>query len=267
VKITKGSKDSRSTFPERILLHFSRDPSSSDCEAARETCNPNSALLKLCAAFPNFMTSFAGKDVLDFGCGLGYQVVALAKNNAKHVVGIESNARRLNEARNLALQAGVTDRVEFAANLEDRFRSRFDLVISQNSMEHYPDPLATLREMKTALKRQGTLLITFGPPWYAPEGSHMHFFTTLPWVNILFNERTVMRVRAHFRNDGATRYEDVESGLNKMTVAKFERIVTACGMKVRGKKYDCVKRLNALGKIPILRELFINNISCQLQPN
>jgi SAM-dependent methyltransferase len=258
-------KETRSKFPERLLLYLSRDPRSCDCEAARETCRLNTALLRLCTAFPNFMTSFVGKDVLDFGCGLGYQVVALAKNNARYVVGIEINERRRNEARNLALQAGVIDQVEFAARLEDRFRSRFDLVISQNSMEHYLDPLATLSEMKTALKPQGRLLITFGPPWYAPEGSHMHFFTTLPWVNILFDEKTVMSVRAHFRNDGATQYEDVEAGLNKMTVAKFEHIVTASGMKMRAKKYQCVKGMDLLGKIPVVRELFINNISCQLE--
>jgi SAM-dependent methyltransferase len=129
--------------------------------------------------------------------------------------------------------------VEFTDKLEDRFKNRFDIVISQNSMEHFEDPIVIsqnsmehfedpvkiLDEMKSALNQDGKILITFAPPWFAPYGSHMHFFCKVPWINILFSERTVMKVRSNFRSDGATKYEEVESGLNKMTVTKFERIV------------------------------------------
>jgi hypothetical protein len=132
-------------------------------------------------------------------------------------------------------------------------------------MEHYSEPRVILEEMKSALKPGGTILITFGPPWFAPYGSHMHFFTTMPWLNLLFSERTVMNVRAHFRGDAATRYEDVEFGLNKMSVAKFERIAAETGLKISQRKYECIKGLDFLGKIPRARELFINNISCALK--
>lgn len=40
-----------------------------------------------------------------------------------------------------------------------------------------------------------SLLITFGCPWLSPYGSHMHFFTKMPWINVFFSETTVMRVR------------------------------------------------------------------------
>ena len=73
-----------------------------------------------------------------------------------------------------------------------------------------------------------------------------------------------MNVRRHFRDDGAVRYEDVELGLNKMTVRKFEEIIKALNLTLAYKRYDCVKGLNFLGKIPGLRELFINCISCVL---
>ncbi len=64
------------------------------------------------------------------------------------------------------------------------------------------------------------------------------------------------------KNGGqVTRYEEVEGGLNKMSVAKFERLIRECGLRVDYKRYDCVKGINFMGKIPLLRELFVNNIS------
>lgn len=107
-------------------------------------------------------------------------------------------------------------------------------------------------------------MITFGCPWFSPYGSHMHFFCKLPWVNLIFPERTVMRVRSLYRNDGAMRYEDVESGLNKMSVAKFERIIANAGMRVLFRRYTGVKGYDFLTRLPVLRELFVNRIDCAL---
>lgn len=119
--------------------------------------------------------------------------------------------------------------------------------------------------MKSALNQNGMIFITFGPPWLAPYGSHTQFFTPLPWVNILFSENTVMRVRNNFRNDGAKRYADAEGGLNKMTISGFERIIARSCMKMQYRRYDSLKRLNLLGHLPIVRELFINQVNCILR--
>jgi SAM-dependent methyltransferase len=143
-------------------------------------------------------------------------------------------------------------------------RGQFDVVISQDSFEHFPEPDAVLHEMSLLLNRSGVLLITFGPPWFAPYGSHMHFFCKVPWINLLFSEEVVMRARSRFKSDGASTYEEVESGLNKMTIRKFESIVSSCNLKVTYRKYECVKGLNWLSRIPLARELFINHVSVVL---
>lgn len=70
-----------------------------------------------------------------------------------------------------------------------------------------------------------------------------------------------MKVRSRFRSDGATKYEDVESGLNKMTIAKFERIIMSSNLKIEFKSYKCIKGINVLSKVPFLREYFINHVS------
>ena len=60
---------------------------------------------------------------------------------------------------------------------------------------HFGDPAGVLDLMRGLVNVQGRLMITFGPPWLAPYGAHMHFFTKLPWVHLLFSEQTVLRVR------------------------------------------------------------------------
>lgn len=145
--------------------------------------------------------------------------------------------------------------------LSPAMRGQFDFVISQNSFEHFSDPVATLDEMASLLSQTGELLISFGPPWFAPYGSHMHFFCKLPWINLLFPEKTVMNVRGRFRNDGARTYEEVESGLNRMTVRKFEAIALHSGLNITYRDYECVKGIQLFARIPLLRELFINHIT------
>jgi hypothetical protein len=93
----------------------------------------------------------------------------------------------------------------------------------------------------------------------------MYYFCKVPWVNLLFPERTVMKVRASYRNDGATRYEEVESGLNRMSVSRFEKIVAASGLAMEQRTYSCVRGINWLGTVPVARELFTNNVSCVLR--
>lgn len=250
---------------ERILLMLSRDPGGSDYAGtdAHDEWNLDNALEFLTTAFPGFEQRIEGKRVLDFGCGLGWQSVALARRGAARVVGVEINPAWRKEARALAEQAGVADRVEFVERIGEGVRGQFDIAFSQSSFEHFGDPVAILNEMKSALRPGGSLFITFYGPWLSPYGAHMHFFTKVPWVNLWFSEKTVLKVRSRFRDDGATRYEEITGGLNKMTVAKFERIAAESGLEVRYRHYRCVRGVNFLARVPVVRELFINVVSCE----
>lgn len=249
-------------FAEKLLLSLSRKPGSDDYQTSGVEWNIDDALSLLSSAFPDFMNKIKNKKILDFGCGEGYQSVAMASNGAKYVLGIDASQKAIKKARDLAIKHGYKHQAEFKEKLEESLKGSFDIIISQNSMEHFTAPVAVINGMKSALNQDGRIMLTFACPWFAPYGSHMHFFTKVPWVNILFSEKTVMKVRTYFRDDGATKYEEVESGLNKMTVKKFERIISDNDLEVVYKKYDCAKGINFLGKIPLIRELFINRISC-----
>ena len=94
----------------------------------------------------------------------------------------------------------------------------------------------------------------------------MHFFTRVPWVHLLFPESVVMRVRSRFRADGARKYEEVEGGLNRMSVRRFLRVMSEAGFRVVRVEYRCIRRWDWLSRVPLLRELFINRVSCIATP-
>jgi SAM-dependent methyltransferase len=250
----------------RILTLLSKDPGEEVKVLQGTRWTTEDALQVLTDAFPGFRERVPGKSFLDFGCGYGYQSVALALAGARRVVGVDINTEALERGRRLAADEGVDDRVTFLETIEPHLDGPFDYVVSQNSMEHFQEPIRVLLSLRDALEPQGKVLVRFTTPWLSPWGSHMQFFTPIPWVNVLFSEATVMEVRSRFRDDGAKRYEDVEFGLNKMTINRFEDLVASAGFRFDHRRYLCVKGLNILGRFPGVREFFINEVVAELAP-
>jgi SAM-dependent methyltransferase len=218
---------------------------------------PQDPLEDLRRAFPNLEALLRGRDVLDFGCGFGDQSGAIAREFKARVTGLDTHLGFLAAARER-----YGDIARFTDELND---AKFDVVLSHDAMEHYDDPAVALRTMVSALRPRGFILMMFGPPWWAPYGAHMRFFCPIPWVQLWFSERTIMAVRSRYRRDGAKRYEDVESGINKMSLAKFERIIRQSGLSVLQRRYFGVKKIEVLTKIPLMRELTTNVVAAILQ--
>lgn len=250
---------------ERILLSLSRAPELSDYSSGYDETTPENALNLLSRVFPDFNTIVSGKRVVDFGCGVGNQSIALSKKHGCSVVGVDSNRSTLEKAVKNAIAHDISPKnLSFVDKITLDMENNFDVVISHNSFEHFENPSKVLNAMRSLLNDSGLILLTFGPPWLAPYGSHMNFFCKVPWVNVIFPENVVLKVRDSFRNDGAKRYEDVESGLNRMTITKFEHIVSSSNLRIDHRNYECVKGFNLLGKLPILREYSINHVTAIL---
>jgi SAM-dependent methyltransferase len=250
---------------EKILSAFSRPVDAADCiPAAKDKHNLENGLDDLFDAFPSLRSEIANKNVLDYGCGPGWQSVCLARLDTKRVVGIDIGLSRIEHAREIAGRFNVAHKTEMHVGWQESLSGQFDIVISKDSFEHYQNPEIALEEMKKALRPGGKLFIVFSWPWYSPLGSHMQVFTLIPWVNLLFSEQTVMRVRSRYRSDGAIRYEDVESGLNKMTVKRFENIIRASGLCVESIFLKGFKQWHFFTKVPLLRELLTQQVGCIL---
>jgi hypothetical protein len=176
------------------------------------------------------------------------------------VWGIEVNEQSILESRKKVAQHDLSNKIRVERELQPNLQA--DIIISQNSFEHFLEAEAILNQMVQSLAQDGRIYVTFAPPWYAPWGAHMFFFCRVPWVQLLFSELTVMEARSQFRSDGARTYR--KAGLAQMSVATFLRIVRRSGLRVVSTRYDCVRGLSWLQHVPVLRELFINRVSCVL---
>lgn len=253
---------------ERILLSLSRPPQSDDYLSSDDGMHVDNALDLLLAQFGRgILDEIRGKDVLDCGCGYGKHAVAYLRSGARHVTAVDIGPDNIAHTRALAEEQGLASRV--SAVLADAARlelepDSIDTVVSVNTFEHFMDAEGVLSCCRRPLRRGGKFVITFGPPWLHPYGSHMHFFTKLPWVHLLFPERVVMGVRANFRDDGATRYGDVEGGLGRMTVRRFEELSRKAGYAVERLDLRAIKGIDVLTWLPVLRELLTNRVNCIL---
>ena len=168
---------------------------------------------------PDVWEEFRGKTVLDFGCGDGKEAVEIARHGAARVVGIDIRPDLLDNAAARARAASVESICEFGTSTT----GKFDIVLSVDSMEHFPDPARELELMADLLAPNGYVLMSFGPPWLHPLGHHFPLF---PWAHLVFTERSLMEWRARFKKDGARKFNECLGGLNQMTIGKFERLVT-----------------------------------------
>jgi SAM-dependent methyltransferase len=174
---------------------------------------------------PGVWDAIRGRTVVDFGCGDGGDAVEMVRRGAAAVVGVDIQPRMLEAARANAERAGVADRCRFV----ERYDGRADVIVSLDAFEHFADPAEMLRLMHGMLAPGGVVLVSFGPTWYHPLGGHL--FSVFPWAHLVFTERALIRWRADFKTDGATRFGEVAGGLNQMTVRRFERLVAASPLR------------------------------------
>lgn len=121
--------------------------------------------------------------LLDVGFGAGGYLRA-ARDAGWEPFGVDVSAAAVEAARRRGLQAlaGPLERAGFGPDT-------FDAAIAIHSLEHYPDPVLTLREIRRVLKPGGVILVSvpnfngararrLGAKWDGLQiGRHFYFFT------------------------------------------------------------------------------------------
>jgi 2-polyprenyl-3-methyl-5-hydroxy-6-metoxy-1,4-benzoquinol methylase len=249
-------------LPERVLLAFCRPVNAPPLPTPSGTYTLDNALDYALKTVPCLLDLIRSKTVLDYGCGQGYQAVALARSGAARVFGLDINDTWIDSGRSLAASAGVTN-VTFGKSPD---AETYDVIVNLSAIEHFRDPA---REVQNMLKMtRERLVISWAQPWYSPYGTHLDGTTRIPWLNLIFSEKTLMNVRNLYPDgsDGASRFEDVRGGLNKLTVRRFERIIGSVKrFEVEYFRLFGVKRVPLVTKVPVLRELMTSAAACVLR--
>jgi SAM-dependent methyltransferase len=246
----------------KILTRLARSANAEQHSAAQDLQQARASLGPI---MPDWAESVRDKVILDMGSGEGWHALVFGQAGASLVYGIDIEANKIERSRRRATDLGLANKVIFETEIPPAAFGACDIVWSRDGMEHYANPEQVIELMKRCLRPGGQIYISFGPTWFSPYGAHMNYFLPIPWVHLFFSERSIMAVRAQFRNDGAQRYEEVPGGLNRMSVSRFERMIRRCGLRIVSMERRCLRGKNWLGKIPFSRELFINSIFCRLE--
>jgi SAM-dependent methyltransferase len=138
---------------------------------------------------------FAGKVVLDYGCGIGGKTIYYATRGAKLAIGVDfprdhGIALEYAGTKRLPLQFCDLESEAHAVNLED---GSVDVVISSSVFEHLADVPGTLREIGRILKPGGLLLNRWNP-YRTRYGSHLNAALGVPFAHLFFSERDILSV-------------------------------------------------------------------------
>ena len=103
----------------------------------------------------------AGGKVADVGCGHGASSIIIAEGYPNATVhGTDAHDGSIDEARRLAAEAGVDDRVSFAAEPADAIPPEgYDLVTTFDCLHDMGDPVGAARAVHAALGADGTWMI------------------------------------------------------------------------------------------------------------
>ncbi len=189
---------------------------------------------------PAILDRLRHRTVVDFGCGDGDEAIQFARAGASKVIGVDIREECLERARRAAAAAGVAHLCEFTTAAP----GHADVIVSIDAFEHFARPAEILEAMDRLLAPGGEVLVSFGPTWLHPLGGHR--FSVFPWAHLVLSERALIRWRADFSADGATRFGEVAGGLNQMTIRRFERLVEASPFRFA--EFECVpiRRLKRL---------------------
>ena len=128
-----------------------------------------------------------GSVMLDIGCYLGGKTVRwLEKYKAAEIYGVDIDPRFIQIAKNFAIEkkANAYFKVNFAENLEFP-DSYFDVILTEQTLEHVKDIKKVMQECYRVLKQHGLMVVIF-PSFWGPTSHHLDHVTRTPLIHWFF---------------------------------------------------------------------------------
>ncbi len=226
--------------------------------------------------YSNWFGALDGKRVLDIGCGLGGKSVAYAEAGAA-VTGVDLDPVHAAGALAYAKKSGSPIEVVTGDAADLPFlEGSFDLVIANDSMEHFSKPASALEEFARVTRAGGSVFLFF-TPWGSPLASHLYDHIHTPWCHLLFSDRMLEQLlelslqRLGDRDpagEAARMMADYRIENNRIDVASYRRILA--GVPLLETVFEELKPprfrfLGPLTSIPRLGELFTGTVTAILR--
>lgn len=225
----------------------------------------------LLAEYADHFGSLDGRMVLDIGCGLGGKTVAYAEAGAA-VVGVDIEQKNISQslcfARSMGAEAafivGDAEVLPFA-------EGTFDLVVANDSMEHFQSPEKALPELARVLRPGGSIFLFF-TPWGSPLGSHLYDYVKTPWCHLIFPGRLLRELLGIIlekrgapdpSGEADSLMGQFRNELNRITIARYNRIRRAtAGVDTVFEEHKPPRFsfLGPLTRVPFLKELFTGTV-------
>ncbi len=170
---------------------------------------------------PHVLTAFSGGRVLDVATGHGDFAFTLARNLASYdeIIGIDTNEKELETARETAKQQSLT-RVRFFARDAEEFGfedASFDTVAISNSLHHLKSPGTVLGNMRRVLRPGGLFIARemYRDKQNKAQMSHVLFHTFRADIDTL---KGITHCRSYLRDELYQMYQ----GLGLSAVEVFD---------------------------------------------
>jgi len=218
--------------------------------------------------------SFAGKRILDIGCGYGGKIAAYCAQGPEFVCGLDIDHSVLIEAK----QRAATIAIETAFIGADAAAlpypdETFDLIISDDGFDHFKQPGRVLSDIVRVLRPDGLALVSF-VPYYSTHCSHMNEYLRVPWHHVLFRRAAIRQalqlVEEKQRSAGSLGradglFENFSNNLSRLTLKAFKAHLRGRHgvrlIRLRQQSKDWARPLTYL---PGLREFVTDAVYCVL---
>jgi len=240
---SSGAKYTVETSLLRVANHLFRSPLElAHCVSleAFHAHQDSSDFFTLCRKVGVPQSWLEGKALLDVGCGVGTIAVAVAREGAASVTGIDPAEDYIAYARQLAARSGAQDRVTFRVGSVYALPfvdGSFDGGFAHAVFEHLDDLPAALEEIYRVVNPGAWFVITHDA-YHARYGAHLSNFINVPWPQLFFSEKVLTdfwhaRRKAFQQRHGLDpeqepellRFSDGFGGVNRLSLAQVERCI------------------------------------------
>jgi SAM-dependent methyltransferase len=220
--------------------------------------------------------SFDGRTVLEIGCGHGNRCFEMAAHGATRVVGLDPYDASIAIARK-ALAASTDpwrDRVTFVeGTIETLPPERFDVIVSEATLEHVLNVSELLAEVHNRLRPGGRFYLGFGPLYHSPFGDHGWLRAVLPgrgffpwpWGHLLFKGYAFKKLSQRYGKTLTNTRDWPFLTLNQHTLAEYQKMFGSSGLRVEYMRRNYVKSLKArlitaIGRLPVASRYLAMNM-------